>query len=44
MFLVKGEDLDAFLGGDGQRGVEHVDSVGLGGDVELVVLAEKFRL
>lgn len=44
LFLVEGEDLDAALVGDGEGGVEHVDAVAFGRDVELVVFAEEVYL
>ena len=41
LLLVEGEDLEALGGADGEGGVEEVDAVAVGRDVELVVLAEE---
>lgn len=43
-FLVKGEDFDSSLGGDGNRTVKQVDTVTFRGDIKVVIVAEKFRL
>jgi hypothetical protein len=40
--LVEGEDFDAAGGGDGEGGVEEVEGVGVGRDVEVVEIAEEF--
>lgn len=41
--LVERQDLDAAGGGDGDGGVEEVDGVRVGGDVEVVEVAEEVR-
>ena len=39
--FVEGEDFDAAGGGDGERGVEEVECVSVGGNVEVVEVAEE---
>lgn len=41
LFLVESHDFEALCCGDGERAVEQVDCVAVGGDVELVVFAEE---
>ena len=40
--FVEGEDFDAARRGDGEGGVEEVEGVGVGRDVEVVEVAEEF--
>lgn len=44
LFFVEGENFDAALGGDSERGVEHIDAVAFGWDIEFVIVAEEFCL
>jgi hypothetical protein len=41
LLLVQGENLEAFGGADSQRGMEEIDAIAFGSNVEIVVVAEE---